>query len=58
MRLFAAVLAERVPAADMHRHAATHIRKREIGLAIAAIGGAQQREQCLILIDRQQLAIA
>jgi hypothetical protein len=37
--------------------AATQIRQRERGLPIAAIGRTKQREQGLILIDRQQLAI-
>jgi hypothetical protein len=61
--LAAARLAEIVqgqtrPLAGMHRRTALQVRQREVALAIAAVGGAQQREERRVLRDRQQLAIA
>ena len=32
--------------------------QREVGLAVAAVRGAEQREQRLVLVDRQELAVA
>ena len=43
VRLLAGLLAERMTAADVNRHAALQVWQREIGLAVAAIGGAEQR---------------
>ena len=40
------------------RLAAAQVRQREVGGAVAAVLGAQQREQRLVLVDRQQLAVA
>ena len=42
----------------MDRRAAAQIGQREVGLPIAAEGGAEQREQRLVLVDRQKLAVA
>jgi hypothetical protein len=42
MRLLAAALAQRVPAADVDRRAAAQIGQREIDAAVAAKGRAQQ----------------
>src|ERR1035438_6351518 len=51
-------LAQNDAVADMHRHAPLQIRQSEVSLSIAAIGRAENRKQRLILVDRQQLAIA
>src|SRR5947209_11631911 len=42
----------------MHRRVALHVGQREIGLAVAAIGGAEQREQRGVLRQRQDLPVA
>src|SRR4051794_9731382 len=57
MPLLTAALAERMARAHMHRRAALQVGKPEIDAPVAAIGGAEQREQRLVLIDRQQLSI-
>lgn len=44
--------------AHMDRQSGLQIGQRESGLAVAAIGGAKQREQRLILDDRQELTVA
>src|SRR6185436_5560208 len=48
----------RVTASNMDRNASSEIRKRECRLAIAAVHRSQQREKCLVRIDRQELTIA
>ena len=58
VRLLAAALAQRVAAADVYRHAPAQVREREIHPPVAAEGRPQQREQRLVLVDGQQLAIA
>ena len=58
MLLRSGQLAEDMAVADMHRHASLQIGQREVGLAVAAIGRAQQREQRLVLVDRHQLTVA
>jgi len=42
----------------MRRNAPAQVGQREVGLSIAAIGRAEQREQGLVLIDGQQLTVA
>ena len=42
--------------ADPQRGATAQVRQRERGHAVAAEGRAQQREQSLVLVDRQDLA--
>ena len=51
-------LAERVTAADVHRRAGAVVRQGEGGPPVTAEGGAQQREESLILIDGQKLPVA
>src|SRR3954453_13071602 len=46
------------PVSLMHRRATLQVRQRKIALAVAAIEGAEQREQRRVLRDRQQLSIA
>ena len=58
MRLLAAALAERVATADMDRRSAPKVGQREVHPAVAAERRAEQREQRLVLIDRQQLPVA
>ena len=58
VRLLAAALAERVAAADVDRRAAAQVGQREVDPAVAAEGRAEQREQRLVLVDRQQLPVA
>src|SRR5271167_675332 len=41
----------------MHRQLGLQVRKREIDPSVAAILGAKQREQGLVLVDRQELAV-
>jgi len=57
-RLRAALLAQNMATADMNRRLPAQIRQREVGLPVAAEGGAEQREQRLILVDRKKLAVA
>src|SRR5207253_5770279 len=42
----------------MHRGVALHIRQREIGLAVTAVGRSQQGEERRVLRERQYLAVA
>ena len=58
VRLLAAALAQGVPAAYVDRGARAQIGEREVDPPIAAKGRAQQREERLVLVDRQQLAVA
>src|ERR1043165_2042462 len=51
-------LAQRVPAAHVDWHPATQIGEREICLPITPISRAQQGEESLILVNRQELAVA
>ena len=44
--------------AGLHRRPALEVGQGEVALAVAAVGGAQQREQRGVLRDRQQLAVA
>ena len=46
------------PLALADRNAASQVRQRKSGLAVAAIEGAEEREQRRVLRDRQQLAFA
>src|SRR5437588_2462859 len=56
--LLAAALAARMSAAHMDRRAALKVRQAEVHPPVAAIGRAEQREQRLVLVDRQQLPVA
>src|SRR5437016_1064873 len=58
MRLLAALFAEGVAATDVNRDIALKVGQREIHPPVAAIGGAEEREQRLVLIDRQELPVA
>ena len=57
MGLLAATFAEAMAAADVDRRAAAEIGQREVCLPVASEGRAKQREQRLVLVDRQQLAV-
>src|SRR4029077_12871928 len=46
------------PGPGPERHGALQVRQRESGLTVAAVLRAQEREQCRVLRDRQELAIA
>src|SRR6476646_943098 len=58
MRGFAAALPQNNAVTHMHGHAALEIGKREGSAPVSAVGGAQDRKQSLVLVDRQQLPIA
>lgn len=58
MGLFAAPFAERVAGTHMNGRPRPEIGQREVHTAVAPEGCTQQRKQRLILIDRQELAIA
>ena len=58
MRLLTCALAERMARAGMDRHAPLQIRQAEIYPAIPPECRAEQGEQGLILVDRQQLPVA
>jgi hypothetical protein len=58
MRGLAAALAQGDAVADMHWHASLKIGQAKRGAAVAAVGGAENGKQRLVLIDRQQLPIA
>lgn len=49
---------EIVSIAKVHRHTAPQIRQSESRLTVPTIGRAEQREEGLILIDRQELPVA
>ncbi len=42
----------------MHRRAGAEVGQGEVHAAVAAVGRAEQREQRLVLVDRQQLSVA
>ena len=56
--LLTAALTQGMPAADMDGRASAQVGQPEIHPSIAAIGGAQQRKERLILVDRQELPIS
>ena len=59
VRFFTGSLTEyEITTVEMKRDAATQIRQRKIGRAVAAVGRTQQRKQSLVLIDGQKLAVA
>jgi len=47
-----------IPFADVDGHAALQVRQPEGLPAVAAVGRSENREQGLVLVDRQQLTIA
>ena len=57
-RLRAHHLPQGQPIAHVGSGAAAEVRQGKVGLPVAAVGRAQQREQRLILIDRQKLPVA
>src|SRR4051812_3093753 len=57
MRLLAAALAQGVAAAHVDGHSALQVRQAEVDAAVASKGCTQQREQPLVLVDRQQLSV-
>src|SRR5438552_142278 len=56
--ILSAYLAQGMALAHVQRGAALQVRQAEVDAAVSAIGGAEQREERLILIDWQELAIA
>ena len=44
-------------AAHVERRAPAQVGQREVGLPVAAIHGAEEREERLVLVDRQQLPV-
>ena len=58
MRRLASLLAPDKALALMKRSISLEIWQREVGLAIPAVGRAQQREERLVLVDRQLLSVA
>src|SRR5262249_48708765 len=58
VRLLAPLLAERMPATHMDWHTPLKIGQTKVHTPITAVRRAQEREQGLVLIDRQQLTIA
>ena len=56
--LLTAQLSKSVSAAHMDRGATLQIRQAEIHPAVATVGGSEQREQGLVLIDGQELPVA
>src|SRR3569833_1544993 len=44
--------------ARMHRRIALHVRQREVGLAVSAVGRAEQRKKRGVLRQRQNLSVA
>ena len=54
----AGALTEDVPVPDVDRRPAAQVGQREGGDAVAAVERAEEREQGLVLIDRQHLAVA
>ena len=57
-RLSLGVILKARALAKPERAAAAKVRKGEGGGSVAAVGGSQQRKQRLVLINRQELAIA
>jgi hypothetical protein len=55
---FTTGLAQDEAAPDVIRRLALQVGQREIRLAVASIGRAQQGEKSLVLIDWQELAVA
>src|SRR3954452_866180 len=58
VRVLTGLLAENVAAAAVRGAAPAQGRQREVDSAVAAVGGPEQREQRLVLVDRQELAVA
>jgi hypothetical protein len=58
MRHFAAVLAQIKAGAQVNGNAALQIGERKGGAPVSAVGRAEQRKERLVLIDRQELAVA
>ena len=58
VRRLAAQLAQREAAAHVDRRAALEVGEGEGGGAVAAVGRAHEREERLVLVDRQQLPVA
>src|SRR5215218_4404199 len=57
MKLLPAGCAEGI-AAEADRNASAQVRQREVRLPVAAVHRAEQREQRLILVNGQELAVA
>jgi hypothetical protein len=58
VRLLAAALSQRVTAADVDRRPAPQVGEREVDPPVPAERRAQEREERLVLIDGQELAVA
>jgi hypothetical protein len=58
VRGLAASLAQDNAVAHVHWHASLQIGKSKRGAAVAAVGGAENGKQCLVLVDGQKLSIA
>jgi hypothetical protein len=49
---------ERMPVPHMDWDSASQVRQRKVDPPVTPEAGAQQREHCLVLFDRQQLTVA
>ena len=58
VRCFPAEFAQDDSVANVDWHAALQVGKSEIDSPVTAIGRSQDREQCLVLVDGQQLSVA
>ena len=58
MHLLSCPLSLGEPIAHVDRSPAPHVRQAEVRLPIATISGSEEREQGLILIDREKLPVA
>jgi hypothetical protein len=55
--LLAAFLTERVAAALVDGHAPAQVGQGEVDAPVAAVGGTEQGEQGLVLVDGKELAV-
>ena len=58
MRGLAASLSQDNAVTRVHWHAALQVGEREVHSSVAAVGGAENGKQCLVLVDGQKLSIA
>src|SRR5687767_5301190 len=58
VRLLAALFTEGMPTADVDRGASALVRQGKVDAPVAAECRAEQREERLVLVDRQQLPVA
>src|SRR5436190_22462783 len=58
VRLLAPSFSENKTRSHVNRHATYQVREAKVHAAVAAIGGAEEGEERLVLVDRQQLPVA